>query len=98
MQVEAIYHHGKLEFAQPIRLRQQSFKITVDIPDAELLSPEEIAPSKKDTHMATGLLRQRIDAILAPYQEQLRNTPSYTPADYKAIWYEHLEEKYLEKR
>ena len=55
MQVEAIYDHGKLELAQPLKLKHQRIKVTVEIPDAEieknetpyLLPPEVVEMAKK---------------------------------------------------
>ena len=37
MQVEAIYNRGKLEFLQPMRFRHDSFVVTVEVPEQEIL-------------------------------------------------------------
>jgi hypothetical protein len=100
MQVEAIYHQGQLAFTRPIRLRQGMFKVVVDIPDAELLPPPPDGDSSAALAVsaAKSSIRERIDAILAPYQNQLERRRAFTPQDYKTMWHEHLEEKYLGKR
>lgn len=64
MQVDAIYDHGKLELAQPLKLKHQRIKVTVEIPDAEIeenetpyhLPPEVVEMAKK--------MEQETDKIL----------------------------------
>lgn len=33
MQVEALYKQGRLEFLEPVRLRRDQFRLTVEVPD-----------------------------------------------------------------
>ncbi len=64
MQVDAIYDHGKLELAQPLKLKHQRIKVTVEIPDTEIeknetpyhLPPEVVEMAKK--------MEQETDEIL----------------------------------
>ena len=83
MQVEAIYNRGRLEFVHPLKLKHDHLLLVVEVPDEELAL--EVGTR------ATTML-ERVNAILAPYQHLLAQV---TPADYKAMWHEHLEEKYL---
>lgn len=39
MQLEAIYNQGRLEFIRPVQLKHERIRLTVDIPDEEILSP-----------------------------------------------------------
>lgn len=100
MQVEAIYSQGRLAFVQPIHLRRGVFNVIVDIPDAELLLSDSTNPPLIAFHPRKHHVLERIDAILAPYQNVLSNKPkrAFMPKDYKDMWHEHLEEKYLGKR
>lgn len=38
---------------------------------------------------------ERVNAILAPFQHLLAQAKPISLTDYKAMWHEHLEEKYL---
>jgi hypothetical protein len=39
MQLEAIYHDGKLEFCRPVRFVHSRFVVRVDVPENELIEP-----------------------------------------------------------
>jgi hypothetical protein len=65
------------------------------VPDDEIVAndlPEQQAAAP------IGNLRAEIDAILGPYKQQLQDHPPHTAQDYKDMWHEHLEEKYLGPR
>ena len=36
MQVEAIYSHGRIEFAQPLHFKRDYVRVIVDVPDDEI--------------------------------------------------------------
>ena len=84
-----------------IQLRHQRFTLRLDIPDHEIAQTDEARLSriepKLESATATATpssVRARIDAILGPYKAQF----SPTQVDPKALWHEHLEEKYLGRR
>ncbi len=37
MQVEAIYNKGRLEFTQPVRFVRDQFKVTLEVPDDQIV-------------------------------------------------------------
>jgi hypothetical protein len=88
MQVEAIYNQGRLEFAQPIKLKHDHLRLVVEVPD------EEIA---LDAGTGITTMHDRVNSILAPYHHLLSHNKPTTPTDYKAVWREHLEEKHLNR-
>lgn len=87
MQVEAIYNQGRIEFVHPIKLKHDHLRLVVLVPD------EEVEPAEQPAGPLT--MRERVNAILAPYQHLLTKSEPATAADHKAVWREHLEEKYL---
>lgn len=88
MQVKAIYNQGRLEFVHPMKFKHDPLHLVVEVPDEEIeLNVDNVATT----------MRERVNAILAPYQHLLTQTKSLTPADYKAVWHEHLEEKHLSR-
>ncbi len=95
MQVEAIYDHGRLDLPKHIRLRRQSFRVRLEIPDHEIASRGERDTEGAQPQRAQSSVRTRIDAILGPYKAQMETSACPTRDDYRAIWHEHLEEKYL---
>ena len=102
MQVHAIYDNGRLTFQQPIRLKNQRIELDVNIPDnyIEEEIPAEIKPVRaslveQHTTLPISPTRERLDAILGKWRHH--GGPSGT-IDYKTLWHEHLEEKYLVKR
>jgi len=94
MQVHAIYNQGRLEFTQPISFRHQSFKVSVDIPESEILRADEVAQTKQSkTKGSTNLLQERLDAIIGKeFRRANHNKPSVNA---KVLRRQHLEEKYL---
>ncbi len=86
MQVKAIYNHGRLEFVQPMKFKHDPLHLVIEVPDEEV---------DLNVHHATATMRDRVNAILAPYQHLLTQTVPLMPSDYKSIWHDHLEEKHL---
>ncbi len=81
MQVEAIYHQGRLEFVTPLRLKPEPLRVVVDVPDAAVETggssaslPPANPPSSRLPPQVIGratAMREALDAI--------RNAPP--PAD-----------------
>lgn len=101
MQVHAIYEDGRLTFQKPIRFKAKRIELDVTIPDNYI--EEDIQTETKpvcaslavqQTTRPISTTRERLDAILGKWRHH--GGPSGT-VDYKAIWHEHLEEKYLVK-
>jgi hypothetical protein len=76
--------------------------VKVEVPDQEISRQPEVAsvnqigasPQSQDKQE----IRAQIDAILGPYKDQLRKGIPFTAQDYKDMWHQHLEEKYLGRR
>lgn len=90
MQVEAIYNQGRIEFVEPLRLKHDHIRLVVTVPDEEIAMPQE-----QEQVQAASSFTARVDQILAPYQHILKANPLEESLDYKAIWHEHLADKYL---
>ena len=69
MQVEAIYNQGRIEFAQPLRLKHDNIRLVVTVPDEEV----ELAPFKLPPELVS-----KAQAMIDKYQAIL-NAP--LPAD-----------------
>lgn len=82
-----------------LHFAHQRFKVLVKMPDQEVLSQDsaEKASSVAPNGKRRQTTRERLDAILGPYRGK-HDAKAYTPDDYKAMWHEHLEEKYLDRR
>jgi hypothetical protein len=63
MQLEAIYHDGKLEFCQPVRFVHGRFLVRVDVPENELIEPTTGRP--KSPWAPTLAVGCAVDAIRA---------------------------------
>jgi hypothetical protein len=98
MQIKATYENGAINFAQPLRFKHRKFEVVVSIPEEELESGESKAPTPQAVNNKADAIRQQIDAILGPYKDQLKSCNPLTAQEYKDIWHEHLEEKYLGRR
>ena len=98
MIIEATYEQGIIRLPPEFTFRHDYFKVKIEVPEQELMTEVEhtsrISALPEQKHEKTGI-RQRIDTILAPYQAQLAQGQSFTPQDYKEMWHQHLEEKYL---
>jgi hypothetical protein len=103
MQVHALYEDGRLTFQQPIRLKSQRIELDINIPDnyIEETTKDEcksamLLPIEQESATAhVSPTRERLDAILGKWRH---HGGSSGKLDYKNLWHEHLEEKYLVKR
>lgn len=71
MRIEATYSDGKLEFDRPIRFRHARVRLRVEIPDTEVLPPDNEPGSDLDEY--TLDMQRRLEAI--------RNAPLPPDAD-----------------
>jgi len=94
MQVQAIYNQGRIEFVEPLRLKHDHIRLVVTVPDEEIAMSHDQDQSPEQVQAASSFTA-RVDQILAPYQHILKASESAAPMDYKAIWHEHLADKYL---
>lgn len=98
MIIEATYEQGTIRLPAGLTFHHDYFKVKIEVPEQELVAEVEHTPQisseLEQRYEVTGI-RQRIDAILAPYQELLAQGQSFTSQDYKDMWHRHLEEKYL---
>ena len=62
MKLEAIYDKGRLEFIHPIHFVRDRLKVIVEVPDQEVVKPQDKAPAASLGHYAQALLT-RLDAI-----------------------------------
>lgn len=119
MQIEAFYEDGRVEFAQSVCLKPGPVRVIIEIPDEQLLGPEQASeqtseqasrasgsqPTEQRSSASTAPLdgasprplREAIDAIIAPYKDQLRPTEPLSAPEVKALWHEHLEVKHLDR-
>ncbi len=87
MQVEAIYNQGALQFSTPLHFVNSLFKVKVDIPDQEILTPTLEQQSANHPPSA------RLDAIIGrAFRQANKGKPS---VNMKALRHAYLEEKYL---
>ena len=92
MQLKAIYNHGRLEFKQPVHFIRDHFEITVDIPDQEV-STIKHTDSEASLKTVQTRIGASLDAIVGKKFRQANS--GMKSIDCKAIWHEHLEEKYF---
>ena len=85
MQVEVIYNQGRLEFAQPIKLKHDYLRLLVVVPDDEIdtpptpfnLPPEELARAQAMLEKYQAILDAPLDDdadlpnLGSDYQERL---------------------------
>lgn len=91
MIIEAICDHGVVHIPAGLKFQHEKFTVKVELPEAELISAATQAAKRSG-------IRQQIDAILGLYKDQLKSGSPLTAQEYKDIWHEHLEEKYLGRR
>lgn len=87
MQIEAVYYQGQLQFPVPLRFKRERFSLVVEIPDQEIIARPHhtVTPSDSIAH--------RLDALIGKaFRQSNQGKPSVNA---KALWHEHLEEKYL---
>ena len=88
MQIEAIYNKGRIELPPHLHLKYDVFKVRIEIP--------EYAYSEKGSDPFSPSTHQKIKNIFK-YHGLQRESALSAPEDYKQIWHEHLEEKYIGK-
>lgn len=101
MQIEVIYTgEGTFQPVRPLRLKQSPLRLVINVPDEAIDTSDTTAtptePPQKELATDTtntSTYSDRVNQILAPYQHLLK--PTDQPPDYKAIWKEHLFEKYM---
>lgn len=91
MRVDAIYDHGSVIFKEPVRLKEQRIEIQIIIPDEAIVKDQDLPVRPSQELATTSVVRQQLDALLGKYARQ---RPGATPAQDKAAWREHLQEKY----
>lgn len=64
MQVEAIYDHGRLEFAQPMQLKHDRVRLIVNVPDEEIVKDDEFYNLPPEVFERAEKMRNRLDAVL----------------------------------
>ena len=99
MIIETTCEKGVVRLPSGLQYRRDAFKVTVEVPDQELmLSQSRSAPlAMTAAPISEGDIRNRIDAILGPYKDQLQMSETSSVSEYKDIWHRHLDEKYLER-
>lgn len=63
MQVEAIYHHGKLEFAHPLQLKHDNLRLVVEVPDEEIVRPFNPYKLPQEVLDLAAKMTERMDKI-----------------------------------
>ena len=88
MQLEATYNQGKLQFEEPIHFAHDCFKLTVTVPEQEIISSPPQQTALKPT-----TIQAQLDTIIGEEFRQFnRGKPSI---NVKTYWHQHLEEKHL---
>ncbi len=83
MLIDAIYENGTIKPLIPLKLKKKKIRMEIIIPDNLIEMEQEQGPGSS--------MRGKIDAILGQYAHP---RPAVTPAEDKAVWHKHLEEKY----
>jgi hypothetical protein len=69
MQVEAIYHQGRLEFVHPLKLKHDYLRLLVLVPDEEIETPKPAYQLPTDDLVRVQSMLAKYQAILdAPFQ------------------------------
>jgi hypothetical protein len=74
MQIEAIYRRGQLEFMAPLKLKHDTLRIIVEVPDAEIEFPADDHDLPPEVIARAQAMREALDAIRdapLPPDEQL---------------------------
>ena len=102
MIIETICERGIVRLPKELKFQHNTFKVKVEVPDQEIsLSSDVAADIQSNTSPQSQEkqgIRAQIDAILGSYKSQLQKGSAFTAQDYKDMWHQHLEEKYLERR
>jgi hypothetical protein len=62
MKLEAIYDNGRLEFIRPVHFVSDRLRVAVEVPDQEVVRPQDKAPAASLGRYAQAL-QARLDAI-----------------------------------
>ena len=98
MQINAIYDNGYLQFKYPIQFKHARFSVNIEIPDHELDISRSVNKQEQNeiqsltANRQTSTIRQQLDNILGKYAQK---RPAVSPAEDKAAWHQHIENKYL---
>jgi hypothetical protein len=98
MQVEVIYSQGQLTFAQPVRLKRDHLRLTLTVPDEEMVAVVDLHQAQSTVAVEAQPVvsyADRVNRILAPYRHVLQQSLAKERMDYKAMWKEHLVQKHL---
>lgn len=110
MRVEAIYDDGRLELPAGVQLKRSRIRITVVIPDDQIVTAETSEKGARPTDQASEggqrgetstqqpSIREAIDGVLGLWKGQIENGPPLMPEDCDRLRYEALEEKHLGSR
>ncbi|MEY6433826.1 hypothetical protein ABC977_15590 [Thioalkalicoccus limnaeus] len=63
MQVEAIYRQGRLEFIAPLKLKHDTVRVLVEVPDAEIEFQADDQGLPPDVIARARAMREALDAI-----------------------------------
>jgi len=91
MHINALLNsNGQMIFPMPLRLKTDSVKVEIIIPDnaIETTIPHTTPKAKQP---ALSPVRQQINEILGEYAYE---RPMTSKADDKMAWHQHLEQKY----
>ena len=88
MQVEAIYHQGRLEFILPVKLRSGRIPLVVQVPDEALIkdAPYQPQPTYELPSEALALA-----LVMEEKLDQIRNAPPPNDADLPSLTAKQLE-------
>ena len=95
MQINAIYDNGSLLFQDSIQFKHARFSVTIEIPDHELDTinkQEQREFQSLTTSKPASTIRKQLDKILGNYAYK---RPAISASKDKAVWHQHLENKYL---
>ncbi|MBJ6609723.1 MAG: hypothetical protein JG718_05125 [Candidatus Thiothrix moscowensis] len=88
MQVEAIYHQGRLEFILPVKLRSGRIPLVVQVPDEAVIkdAPDQPQPIYQLPPEALALA-----LVMEEKLDQIRNAPAPNDADLPPLTAKQLE-------
>lgn len=92
MHIKALLNsNGKISFPIPLRIKTESVKVEIIIPD-NAIKTRIPRITQKAKQPALSVIRQQINEILGEYAYE---RPMTSLADDKMAWHQHLEEKYM---
>jgi hypothetical protein len=63
MQLDAIYDHGQLKFVQPVTLKHEYLRLSVNVPDEEIMYGNKPYSLSSEVIERAHVMRERLDAI-----------------------------------